>query len=807
MRKKNAQEHAGVAPANPPANPSGTPGGWNDNAETLKQKEEGSLLAAGARWASGAHTSGVLVGVNVKVDAASAPNRREYPSLGADVHAADAEADADLYARRHDPSGKRWDDDERKGGVPGSSSRGGGGGPGGGRGFGGRPAGDGAYGGGFGAYEGSDDARDFRADRRDVKNAYPHSRDADGWPVRRGDVSSSRPFGRRRVDDDEEDPFAKAEAEERDFRLRRGGAAANETNQDAFGGAVNEAPRLERLRDGFLSGSGLPGLSGTNPEPPLEASFAGPGHAGGYGAKGVSREPISNGFGASRDGDISMPPPRGAFAADDFARGGAKGALSFGRRDASQTHEQRHANVHRAFADVSLDRSREGPRAPPLPPGAPPGAPRRPGPAPPEEAERDAERDAFQAELERVVAEQEAERRRRENVGNAMAGADAEKTGAPFAAGRSGGAPGAGADVAPAAEWRRTARELAGSALVSHPPPPPGPPPGAHSHAPYEMSASASGIAEDAETRNAERKKRGGRRVREAEERRAAKASENASSSSSAPGASRSTHAHHGSEMAHRGSDPASSSSSVQSHGTGLGLGMGQGKGTPGAPAAGGWGAGALGGLAWAGPIAEIQRSASSDALAHAARARMTSDPGAPGRADAAAAMSSAAAAAAAAAAHHHQAAAASNAFAYESAIAALGALVDRRPVGPGPAGAGLTGAGSDDRGSGGHPSSQHHTRNPGLGSVPRPAFGVPPPGAGSVGAPIGGPIGSVGLGFGGGMWSAAGPPPPPGAPPLPPGPPPPGPPPQRGGAQGGAAFSPGGAAATLVAAAALEDD
>jgi hypothetical protein len=328
LRKKNAQEHAGVAPANPPANPSGTPGGWNDNAETLKQKEEGSLLAAGARWASGAHTSGVLVGVNVKVDAASAPNRREYPSLGADVHAADAEADADLYARRHDPSGKRWDDDERKGGVPGSSSRGGGGGPGGGRGFGGRPAGDGAYGGGFGAYEGSDDARDFRADRRDVKNAYPHSRDADGWPVRRGDVSSSRPFGRRRVDDDEEDPFAKAEAEERDFRLRRGGAAANETNRDAFGGAVNEAPRLERLQgSGFLSGSGLPGLSGTNPEPPLEASFAGPGHAGGFGSKGASREPISNGFGASRDGDISMPPPRGAFAADDFARGGAKGAL------------------------------------------------------------------------------------------------------------------------------------------------------------------------------------------------------------------------------------------------------------------------------------------------------------------------------------------------------------------------------------------------------------------------------------------------------------------------------------------------
>ena len=605
------------------------------------------------------------------------------------------------------------------------------------------------------------------------------------------------------MDDDEEDPFAKAEAEERDFRASRGGMAANETNRDAFGGATAEAP-LSSLRDGFLSGSGS-GLSGGSlREPPREASFAMQGHAG-YGAGGASREPISNGFATNpREGDISMPPPRGAFATSDFARGGASGPPgAFGRRDASPAHSA-HASVHRAFADVSLDRSREGPRAPPLPPGAPPGAPRRPGPAAPEEAERDVERDAFQAELERVVAEQEAERRRRENPGNAMhannananaSDADAEKTGAPFAAGRSGGAPLAGADGAPA-EWRRTARELAGSALVSHPPPPPGPPPGAHLRAPYEAS-SASGIAEDAETLK-ERKKRGGRRVREAEERRAAKASENASSSSSsAPGGTHSMHTHHP-EMfsAHHGSDPGGAASSVPGHGTGLGLEMGQGGAPPGPPAAGGWGAGALGGLAWAGPIAEIQRSASSDALAHAARARMASDPGAPGRADAAAAMSSAAAAAAAAAAHHHQAAAASNAFAYESAIAALGALVDRRPVG------GASGS-VDDRASGGHPSSQHHTRNPGGVSVPRPAFGQAP-GAGSVGAPIGGPIGgpigSVGLGFGGGMWSAAGPP-------LPPGPPPPGPPPPRGGAQGGAASSPGGAAATLVAAAALEDD
>ena len=639
--RENAQEHAGVAPSAPPANPSGAPGGWNGESDATKQKEEGSLLAAGARWASGAHTNGVLVGVNVKVDAASAPNRREYPSLGADANAADAEADADLYARRHDPSGKRWDDDERKGGVPGSSSRGGPGpGP---RGFGGRP-GDGAYG-ARGAY-GDDDRRDFRADRRETKNAYPLSRDADGWPVRRGDFPRRdfpRSFGRRRVDDDEEDPFAKAEAEERDFRASRGGMAANETNRDAFGGAAAEAP-LSSLRDGFLSGSGSgSGLSGGSlREPPREASFAMQGHAG-YGAGGASREPISNGFATNpREGDISMPPPRGAFATSDFARGGASGpAGAFGRRDASPAHSA-HASVHRAFADVSLDGAAKAARAAAAP-GRAAGRARRPGPAAPEEAERDVERDAFQAELERVVAEQEAERRRRENPGNAMhannananaSDADAEKTGAPFAAGRSGGAPLVGADGAPA-EWRRTARELAGSALVSHPPPPPGPPPGAHLRAPYEAS-SASGIAEDAETLK-ERKKRGGRRVREAEERRAAKASENASSSSSsAPGGTHSMHTHHP-EMfsAHHGSDPGGAASSVPGHGTGLGLGMGQGGAQPGPPAAGGWGAGGSAACR-AGPIAEIQRSASSDALAHAARARMASDPGAPGRADAA---------------------------------------------------------------------------------------------------------------------------------------------------------------------------
>ena len=460
---------------------------------------------------------------------------------------------------------------------------------------------------------------------------------------------------------------------------------------------------------------------------------AGPGYAGGVGVGGESRGLLSrhtlaaSGVAAraeTRDGVVPSPPPRGV-----------PDALGSVPRDASSDARSAHSGVHRALADASLGRSREsgGWRAPPLPPGAPPGAPRRPGhpaaPAPAEE--RDVERDLFQAELERVVAEQEAERRRRESPGApGVADADgtARTTGAPFAP----PGPGGGADATRGGGLpRANARELAGSALVSHPPVPPGVPPIAHG-APrglgisrpgahgdsrearaarlpaYERPVAASGaegdgVADDVETRG-ERKKRGGRRVREAEERRAAKASENATASSALRGGDGSFYPD-----------------------TGLGLGRGAGGAPPGPAAARGWGAGALGGLAWAGPVAEIQRSASSDALAHTARARLASDQGGPGRADAAAT----------AAAHHHAAAAASNAFARDSAIAALG--------------------------------------------------------------------GSVGLGFGGGLWSTGGPPAPSGAPPLPPGPPPSA---HAGaGAQGSAAFSAGGSAATLVAAAALEDD
>jgi len=668
-------------------------------------------------------------------------------------------------------------------------------------------------------------------------------RGPDGWPVRRGDRRDSR----RRADDDDEDPFAKAEAEERAFRAANGGFASG--NRDAprgpgdarggpreadasFGGARDAAAAAEAPRAGGPPG-GFGGGGGGFRE--RDTSFPGSRQAGyGAGTGGGTRELDERAAraraafaGPGPAGDIPMPPPRGAGGAD-FLRGphphppGAFGSGSAARAT--------HAGAHRAFADVSLGppRGREGggARAPPLPPGAPPGAPRRPEPraglAPPED-ERDVERDAFQAELERVVAEQEAERRRREAPGGDLQGAERNHPGpgaprVPNPGG--GGAEGAPAD-ARAAGWPRTARELAGSALVSHSPAQtpgvPLPPPGvsdpgsrlytdagpmpAPSYDPTHSDALPTGfdpsttpfggvsLAEDAETRKKEeRKKRGGRRVREAEERRAAKNGAENASAASALGGTMATYP----DTAH---GVLSGSGSFPGRG-GRGAGPGTGTGPP-APsaAAGGWGAGALGGLAWAGPIAEIQRSASSDALAHAARARLASDQGAPGRADAAAAMSSAAAAAAAAAAHHHQAAAASNAFAYESAIAALGALVDRGA----PAGGDIGIRGVDDRAGGGEGGDRHG--HPGGVSVPRPAFGRPAPPGG--GAPIG--RGSVGLGFGGGLWSAAGPPPPPGAPPLPPGPPPPAH--ARTGAQGGAALSPGGAAATLVAAAALEDD
>ena len=194
------------------------------------------------------------------------------------------------------------------------------------------------------------------------------------------------------------------------------------------------------------------------------------------------------------------------------------------------------------------------------------------------------------------------------------------------------------------AGWPRTAHELAGSALVSHPPAQtpgvplsgtagvsdPGPKSGSRgfghagpmpvpsydptSYEPTGFDPATTpfgGLAEDAETRKKEeRKKRGGRRVREAEERRAAKNGAENASAASALGGTMATYP----DTAH---GVLSGSGSFPGHG---GHGAGPGRTGPPAPsaAAGGWGAGALGGLAWAGPIAEIQRSASSDALAHA---------------------------------------------------------------------------------------------------------------------------------------------------------------------------------------------
>ena len=397
---------------------------------------------------------------------------------------------------------------------------------------------------------------------------------------------------------------------------------------------------------------------------------------------------------------------RSGYKNDDFSgsRGTTplRGGSGFGfdaRRDTlhGQNNMDGGHNVSRDFAHMSLGRG-----APPLPPGAPPGGRQRPLP-PPMEDERDEARDAFQLELERVMAEQEAERRRREIV-DAGKGDNCQK-GAP-------GAPGArpGNNAVPigehsAAGWQRNAQELAGSALVSHPPPPPGPPPGAQRSRfhieEYDDFGDEDGGEGDQQQK--ERKKRGGRRVREAEERRAAKEAV--------------------------GGVPIGGS--VGSVGGGAVGNARVGMLRPIEPAAatgnaGGWGAGALGGLAWAGPIADIQHSANSDALI--ARARLVADPsnqpaGAGPLADAAASM--------AAAAHHHQAAAANNAFAYESAIAALDALVDR--------GGGQVA-----------PIATNHSAN----------HGFAPPSVLVHGA-------SVGLGFGGRLWSGGGGVPPP----LPPGP------------------------------------
>tara|TARA_B110000971_G_scaffold27651_1_gene24816 strand:+ start:589 stop:1002 length:414 start_codon:yes stop_codon:yes gene_type:complete len=104
------------------------------------------------------------------------------------------------------------------------------------------------------------------------------------------------------------------------------------------------------------------------------------------------------------------------------------------------------------------------------------------------------------------------------------------------------------------------------------------------------------------------------------------------------------------------------------------------------------------------------------------------------------------AAASAAHAAHHHQHAASANAFAYESALAALSALGVAEDASVA-ARASSAANGGDTHATPGQPPAA-------LAGHRAPAYAPPP---------------SVGLGFGNGLWSAAA-----GAPPLPHGPRPP---------------------------------
>ena len=225
------------------ANPSQSGTGWTDASQTTESHtEEGSLLAAGARWAGG--RAAVSGGGGFGDARAAAPNRREYPSLGAAADAADAEADADLYARRHDPSGRRWDEDERKGsGVSGVSLNGGVSlNQSGDRFERGRPfRGHDAYG---ASTRTSQTERAFERDARGGRDV----RGPDGWPVRRGD----RRERRRADDDDEDDPFSKAEAEERAFRAAHGAFASG--NRDAPRGSPGDARNSPREADASFGG-------------------------------------------------------------------------------------------------------------------------------------------------------------------------------------------------------------------------------------------------------------------------------------------------------------------------------------------------------------------------------------------------------------------------------------------------------------------------------------------------------------------------------------------------------------------------
>ena len=171
--------------------------------------------------------------------------------------------------------------------------------------------------------------------------------------------------------------------------------------------------------DSRFAGPG--GFAGNNASRPV----TGPGGGGG-GFYEPDRYSQASNYGNGRHdndrngrwgGSHARADARSGYKNDDFSgsRGTTplRGGSGFGfdaRRDTlhGQNNMDGGHNVSRDFAHMSLGRG-----APPLPPGAPPGGRQRPLP-PPMEDERDEARDAFQLELERVMAEQEAERRRRE---------------------------------------------------------------------------------------------------------------------------------------------------------------------------------------------------------------------------------------------------------------------------------------------------------------------------------------------------------------------------------------------------------
>lgn len=690
-------------------------GGWDPagDFQNSDNSSEAHLFAAGARWASrGSGPSGnggsslgtagttINTGRAVVTVAVTEPNRREYPALGVAPNSVDTEADADLYARRHDPVGRGWDEDER--------------------------------GGGGGERDGREQPHAHQSNNRDTNRHERHGHhqaldrlNRDQPPGWRGEAQKNGTWDRGRNhlnrgrgrcalrdEKEEEDPFAKAEAEEREFFAMRAARSNAQTREvSAISNQLSNETESNGCLPAFFQGGSRTREETVSARPRSAAEngavaradsrFAGPGgfandRNGTTRPSNAYQPPLSRtGFGANH---IPMPPPKG---------GGGAG-FGFDARQGGQYRPDHGGNlrVARGIPGASLGRG-----APPLPPGAPPGARRQPPPPLPVEDIRDEERDAFQLELQRVVAEQEAERRRRE--GGAAAGT-VSRTNAH-----------AGASGQP----HKLARELAGSALVSHPAPPPGLQPVGAPAPSFHGAQAPTGLADDdgdgesdgeTDKHRSERKKRGGRRVREAETRRAAKA-----------------------ETVGSLGGPVGSGVAGGVGGTSVGGNLGGATYGPAVgAAAGGWGAGALAGLAWAGPVAEMQRSASVDKLANPLTfldpRRMATHVGAGPLVTAAAS--------AAHAAHHHQHAASANAFAYESALAALSALGVAEDASVA-ARASSAANGGDTHATPGQP--------PAALAGHRTAAYAPPP--------------SVGLGFGNGLWSAAA-----GAPPLPHGPRPP---------------------------------